>query len=71
MLSGFTVFLDANGNGSLDKNEPRRTTGRDGGYAFGGLAAGAYLVRLQPRAGYRQTKPPRGAGSRRPSPTGR
>lgn len=44
-LAGWTVFLDSNGNGQHDLDEPAATTGADGGYSFPWLIAGAYSVR--------------------------
>ena len=60
--AGVAVFLDANGNGARDANEPVATSGADGVYAFSGLAAGRYQVRLADAAWQPATpagKPPR------------
>ncbi|NNM29502.1 MAG: hypothetical protein HKO57_08270, partial [Akkermansiaceae bacterium] len=43
-LSGVTVFLDTNGNGSFDGGEPTTTTSGAGTYSFTGLIAGDYNV---------------------------
>ncbi|MCA1683622.1 MAG: hypothetical protein LC708_00605, partial [Actinobacteria bacterium] len=43
-LAGVTVFLDANGNGALDPGETAQVTDAGGGFAFTGLAPGAYTV---------------------------
>lgn len=54
-LAGMTVYLDLNGNGSLDASEPQTTTSGDlfftpavdeaGTYSFTHLVAGTYTVR--------------------------
>lgn len=44
-MAGRTIYIDANRNGRLDAGEVRVVTGTDGRYAFGGLAAGHYLIR--------------------------
>ncbi|HUG89238.1 MAG TPA: ice-binding family protein, partial [Planctomycetaceae bacterium] len=58
-LPGLTVFLDTNGNGSLDAGEKQTTTDADGSYSFTGLNAGTYLVRQSNLAdsGLVQTSP--------------
>ncbi len=43
-LPGITVFLDANGNGTLDSGEISDITDSLGGYNFANLAAGNYAV---------------------------
>ncbi|CAM2064350.1 Ig-like domain-containing protein [Sulfidibacter corallicola] len=45
-LSGVTVFIDANSNGSLDGGELSDTTDVSGGYDITGLVAGTYSVRV-------------------------
>jgi hypothetical protein len=40
------LYLDANGNGKLDADEPRQMTGDDGVYRFTDLPAGIHTVRL-------------------------
>ncbi len=47
-VDGVLVFLDINGNGILDANEPSATTSGNGGYSFSGLVAGNYLVCVDP-----------------------
>jgi parallel beta-helix repeat protein len=54
-LSGRTVYLDANGNGTLDTGEPTATTDAAGGYAFTNLSPGTYRVRQVLPAGWLQT----------------
>ena len=56
-LGGVTVYIDSNKNGKPDKNERRETTSSRGVYAFDGLKAGTYQVRVVRPAGYAQTKP--------------
>lgn len=46
-ITGRSVYLDLNGNGSRDANEPEITTDADGGYHFYGLPAGDYTVRQE------------------------
>ncbi len=55
--SGWTVYLDADGNGQLDTGETTATTAADGSYSFGGLAAGTYAVAEVQRPGWQQTSP--------------
>jgi hypothetical protein len=60
--AGVAVFLDANSNGAHDANEPVATSAANGFYAFTGLAAGRYQVRLADGAWQsvaRAGKPPR------------
>lgn len=60
---GWTIYLDLNANGSLGIGEPSTVTATDGSYAFTGLVAGTYAVRLVPQAGWEQTFPA-GVGTR-------
>jgi hypothetical protein len=62
-LAGWTVYLDTNGNGTLESGEPTVVTGADGYYAFSQLSAGTYTVREVIRAGWRQTLPQSGSYS--------
>lgn len=55
--SGWTIYLDADGNGQLDTGETSTTTGTDGSYSFNGLAAGTYNVAEVQQSGWRQTSP--------------
>src|SRR5207237_1422320 len=41
-LSSWTVYLDANGNGTLDTGETTATTDSNGNYAFANLGPGTY-----------------------------
>ncbi len=43
-LAGVTVFIDANGNGTLDSGEISAITDTQGGYVFTNLAPGTYAV---------------------------
>lgn len=56
-LSGWTVYLDQNGNGALDPGERWTTTAGDGAYAFTGLVPGAYTVAEVARPGWTQSWP--------------
>ena len=44
-LTGVTIYIDTNNNGSFDEGEPSQETDDDGEYVFEGLAAGTYTVR--------------------------
>jgi hypothetical protein len=51
-LSGETVYIDANDDGTLDAGETQTTTDGSGAYSFSGVAPGTYLVRLERKAGW-------------------
>ena len=55
--SGWTIYLDADGNGQLDTGETSTTTAADGSYSFNGLAAGTYNVAEVQQPGWQQTSP--------------
>ena len=55
--SGWTVYLDADGNGQLGTGETSTTTAADGSYSFNGLAAGTYTVAEVQQSGWQQTSP--------------
>ena len=55
-LFGWTIFIDANGNGTLDSGETSTTTGADGNYSFT-LPAGTYTVYEVQQSGWTQTTP--------------
>jgi hypothetical protein len=59
-LKGWVVYLDANGNGKLDRGEARTITAADGSYAFTGLTPGVtYHVRVVVPRGWMATTPSR------------
>jgi serine-aspartate repeat-containing protein C/D/E len=51
-LSGWTMFVDTNGDGSLTAGEPTATTDTDGGYVIGDVPAGSASVYEIPQGGY-------------------
>ncbi|HEX4793152.1 MAG TPA: choice-of-anchor Q domain-containing protein [Humisphaera sp.] len=53
----WTVYLDLNNNGKLDAGDRSATTDIGGNWAFTGLAAGSYVVRLVPVTGIITTQP--------------
>jgi parallel beta-helix repeat protein len=53
--SGATVFIDGNGNKSLDAGEKNTTADSQGVYSFTGLAAGTYKVTRVFPAGYQMS----------------
>jgi hypothetical protein len=55
--SGWTVYLDADGNGQLGTSEASATTAGDGSYSFDGLAPGTYTVAEVQQMGWQQTYP--------------
>jgi subtilisin-like proprotein convertase family protein len=56
-LAGWTIYLDADGNGQLDSGELSTVTDIDGNYAFTGLPAGDYTVAEVLPTGWEQTFP--------------
>lgn len=56
-LSGWVVYLDDNGNGSLDPSELNATTGIDGSYVIPGVRPGSHIVAQVTQAGWQQTSP--------------
>ncbi len=56
-LEGWTIFLDANGNGVQNDGEAWTTTGPNGAYSFAGLAPGTYVVREVLQANWAQSFP--------------
>ncbi|MCA9185641.1 MAG: VCBS repeat-containing protein, partial [Planctomycetales bacterium] len=56
-LSGWTIFLDANGDGERNANELSTQTDVNGRYSFTGLTAGTYRVVELPQVGWHQTSP--------------
>jgi uncharacterized delta-60 repeat protein len=51
-LAGATVYLDLNGDATLDDNDPRAVTGASGDFYFAGLQPGTYTVREILPTGY-------------------
>ncbi len=56
-LSGWTIFLDSNGDAVLDVAELRTVTAPNGSYFFNGLAPAEYFVDEVNQAGWTQTFP--------------
>jgi subtilisin-like proprotein convertase family protein len=56
-LEGWTIYLDANGNGNHDTGENSTTTDSNGAYSFGNLDAGSYIVAEIQKPGWKQTYP--------------
>ncbi|CAA9487014.1 MAG: hypothetical protein AVDCRST_MAG85-1007, partial [uncultured Solirubrobacteraceae bacterium] len=56
-VAGRQVFLDANGNDAFDVGERQTTTDASGLYSIGGLAPGAYTVRVTGATGWYCTRP--------------
>lgn len=54
-LADWTIFIDENGNGELDGDEPSTTTDVNGAYSFTGLSVGTYTVREEQQTGWTQT----------------
>jgi len=57
VLSGWTIFIDENGNGQLDGEEASQATGEDGSYLLEELTPGTYRVCEVLQAGWLQTYP--------------
>jgi|GEM_PF-3077858 len=56
-IDGWTIFLDGNGNGSLNGGETSTTTAGGGIYSFANLVDGTYSVCEVLQAGWTQTYP--------------
>jgi hypothetical protein len=54
---GWRIYIDRNNNGVLDPGEASTVTDASGNYHFTGLSAGRYLIKIAPRAAWRQTFP--------------
>jgi protocatechuate 3,4-dioxygenase beta subunit len=54
-LSGWTLFLDANSNGTLDGGEVNTTSDGSGNYNFNNLSPGTYRVREVQQNGWTKT----------------
>jgi hypothetical protein len=61
-VPGATVYVDSDGDGSLDEGEPRTLSDAAGEYHFTALGTGTFFVRLNPPPGLRATIPPGQAG---------
>jgi PKD repeat protein len=56
-LAGWTIFLDADGNGLLGDGERRTTSAADGSWSIGMLLPGSYTVAQVPQPGWLLTAP--------------
>lgn len=63
LLAGWTIFLDADADGTLDAGERSVVTGADGSYRFDDLLPGSYTVAEVMQAGWMQTAPSTSTGS--------
>jgi hypothetical protein len=61
-LAGRTVYIDGNGNGTLDANERTALTSAAGDYSLADVPAGNWTVRQLLRTGDRETAPAGGSG---------
>ncbi|MEG4231614.1 SdrD B-like domain-containing protein [Microcoleus sp. Pol11C3] len=57
-IPGVTIFIDSNGDGQLQANEPTTTTNQFGTFAFNNLRPGTYKIREVTPPGYFQTTQP-------------
>ena len=56
-LAGWTIFLDANGNGTLDAAEASVVTGDDGAFSFSNIGPGIVKIEEVAQAGWQRTTP--------------
>jgi hypothetical protein len=56
-LEGWTIFVDYDGDGELDSDEPSATTDADGSYSIGGITPGTYDVREVLQEDWKNTFP--------------
>ncbi|VXD23553.1 conserved hypothetical protein [Planktothrix serta PCC 8927] len=56
-LQGWTIFIDANGNGTLEATEASAVTGADGRYTFASVPPGNYTLLEVQQPGWTQTTP--------------
>ena len=54
-LQGFTIYLDANNNSTLDVGERFTTTDASGNYSFANVGPGTFIVREIQQSGFTQT----------------
>ncbi|MCX6328278.1 MAG: hypothetical protein NTZ85_02020 [Bacteroidia bacterium] len=59
-LSNWTIYIDANQNGSKEPGEQSTTTGGGGSYSFTNLSPGTYRIREVGQNGWNQTCPASG-----------
>ncbi|MEG4021650.1 SdrD B-like domain-containing protein [Microcoleus sp. S13C4] len=57
-IPGVSIFIDSNGDGQLQANEPTTTTNQFGTFAFNNLRPGTYSIREVTPPGYFQTTQP-------------
>lgn len=57
-LPGWLVYLDIDQNGSRSSQEPAVLSDATGNYEIRGDFSGVFVVRIEPRAGWRTTTPP-------------
>jgi hypothetical protein len=57
VLSGWTVYIDTNNDGSYDTGDVQQTSGSNGVYSFLNLTAGTYVIRQTTPSGWRRTVP--------------
>ena len=56
-LDGWRVFIDTNGDGTWQSDEPSVITNSPGQFTLTGLRPGKFLLRVLPETGWQQTKP--------------
>jgi hypothetical protein len=59
-LSGWTIYLDEDGDGEFDAGETATVTDADGAYRFDSLEPGTYIVREENQVGWQRTSPESG-----------
>ena len=62
-LSGWTLYVDSDGDGNLDSGEPRALTNERGDYSLAGLRPGVHIVREVLQSGWMQTAPGRSSSA--------